>query len=280
MGSPSHMDGPHLVDAHVHIKNPEGIASIASAGIAAARDAGMKGRPRRDADMHPHSRGLPIVVSAEWALYQRGGYGSLLGADVDTPDEIKSEILKLRNAGAGIIKAIASGLVSLTEPDQVTPGGFNGAKLSFIVGEAGRLGLDVMAHANGKWAIMAAVEAGVRSIEHGFFMTLPALERMAKKRIFWTPTVGALARAADAAAISIEMRSFVTKLIQSHIEMIGRAYKMGVPMAVGTDCVLPDPNYAQKYRAELSYFEQAGISREDAMKIACEGGAKLLRLKT
>ena len=32
-------------------------------------------------------------------------------------------------------------------------------------------GLGVMAHANGEHAIMDAAEAGVRSIEHGFFMS-------------------------------------------------------------------------------------------------------------
>jgi imidazolonepropionase-like amidohydrolase len=58
--------------------------------------------------------------------------------------------------------------------------------------------------------------------------------------------------------------------------MIRRAHAIGVPLAVGTDCVLPDPRYQEAYAAELAYFEQAGIPREDVMKIASEGGAELL----
>jgi imidazolonepropionase-like amidohydrolase len=278
MGLPAHMVGPRLVDAHVHIKKPGGITSVAAAGIAAARDAGSKGHSRREGEKNLHSYGFPIILSAEWALYKKGGYGSLLGVAVDTREEIKSEILKLKNAGAGIIKVIASGLVSLAERGRVTPGGFSREELLFIVQEAGGLGLGVMAHANGEAAILAATESGVRSVEHGFFMTGRALEAMAKHGTYWTPTVGALARAAEPATIPNEMKTYITALIASQLEMIGRAREIGVPLAVGTDCLLPDPEYGKIYAAELSYFEQAGISREHVLHIACEGGAKLLGL--
>jgi predicted amidohydrolase YtcJ len=276
MGPTSYKNAPLFVDAHVHIKNAEAIKSVLSAGVAAVRDAGMNDRLRMDMSNEHTSLSTPAILSADWALHQKGSYGSLLGIGVDTQDEIKSEILKLKQAGAGIIKVIASGLVSLREPGRVTAGGFNQEKLSFIVEEARRQDLDVMAHANGERAIEASIEAGVRSIEHGFFMTVTVLEKMAKKGIFWTPTVGALARAAGAATISAAMQVSISELIRAHIGLIGRAYEIGVPLAVGTDCVLPDPDYALKYKAELSYFEQAGISRADTWKIAGEGGSRLL----
>ena len=171
---------------------------------------------------------------------------------------MRAEIFKLKNAGADIIKVVASGLVSLTEPDRVTAGGFNREELGWIVGEAGALGLNVMAHANGEEAIVAASEAGVRSVEHGFFMTEHALEVMAKRGTGWTPTVGALARAADAKAISQGMKASIAGLITRHLAMIGCAYRTGVPLALGTDCVLPDRHYKKYYDAEMSYFEQAG----------------------
>jgi imidazolonepropionase-like amidohydrolase len=273
----AHGNAP-LVDAHVHIRQGNAALDCAArAGVTAVRDAGSKegvgltisrGRPN-----------APALVTAGWALYKKGGYGSLLGAAVETHDEIRSEILKLKNAGAGIIKVVASGLVSLIKPGQVTPGGFSREELSLIEREAGSLGLGVMAHANGEAAILAAAESGVRSVEHGFFMTEHALEVMAKRGIFWTPTVGALARAADTKAISKEMSAHVTALIASHLTMIARAYEFGVSLAVGTDCVLPDSQYEKIYDAELSYFERAGIPRDELIKIACEGGARLLELR-
>jgi imidazolonepropionase-like amidohydrolase len=169
-------------------------------------------------------------------------------------------------------------MVSLRVPGMVTAGGFSEEELRFIVHEAGKAGLGVMAHANGESAVISAARAGVRSIEHGFFMTGAALDVMAEAKTFWVPTVGALARAAQAATLSEKMKKFVAELIRGHLDMIFSAHSIGVPLAIGTDCVLPDPEYRKKYNAELSYFEQAGISHEDVVKISCEGGARLLGL--
>jgi imidazolonepropionase-like amidohydrolase len=133
-----------------------------------------------------------------------------------------------------------------------------------------------MAHANGEPAILAAARAGVRSVEHGFFMTRRALEAMAKQGVFWTPTVGALARAAETGVASGEMKAYIDALIVSHIGMIRHAHGIGVPLAIGTDSVLPDAAYKAAYDAELGYFGQAGLSREAVTTIACESGARLL----
>jgi len=267
-----------LVDAHVHIKNEKGLDDAALTGATAIRDAGTKEGAGLKTGTALRS-GLTIV-SAGWALYKKGGYGSFFGVPVETRAEIRGAILQLKRAGAGIIKIMASGVVSLKEPGTITPGGFHSEELRFIVDEAAAAGLDVMAHANGEAAILVATESGVRSVEHGFFMTERMLETMAKHGTYWTPTVGALARAADSTTISKEMKAHITALIANQLEMIGRAREIGVPLAVGTDCALPDPEYRKIYDAELSYFEQAGISREDVLNIACEGGAKLLGLRT
>lgn len=262
----------------MHIKSEKGLDEATLAGVTAIRDAGTKEGAGLKTGTAPRN-GLAIV-SAGWALYKKGGYGSLFGVPVETREEIRGEILKLKRAGAGIIKIMTSGIVSLKEPGTITAGGFHPEELRFIVDEAAAAGLGVMAHANGEAAILAATESGVRSVEHGFFMTERALETMAKRGTYWTPTVGALARAADPATISKGMKTHVTALIAGQLEMIGRAREIGVPLAVGTDCVLPHPEYRRIYDAELSYFERAGISPEDVLHIACEGGAKLLGLRT
>ncbi len=269
------MSAPGLVDAHVHLKEASGIDCAASAGIAALRDAGF----RQNVDhgiVAPARKGAgPIVVSSGWALYSKGGYGSAFGAAIATPGRIPAEILRLKMAGADIIKAMASGMVSFKHPGQVTAGGFNSEEMEFIVTEAAAQGLGVMAHANGEPAIMSAVSAGVRSIEHGFFMTERALDLMASKAVFWVPTIGALRRSAESSAAP-DTAQFVKQLIQSQLSMLRHAYTIGVPLAVGTDCVLPDPAYRAAYDAEIELFVQAGIPREQVMTIACEGGAKLL----
>ena len=122
-----------------------------------------------------------------WALFSKGGYGSAFGVPVGSTDEIKSQILRLKAAGAGIIKVITSGMVSLEDPGAIAPGGLERDAIAFAVLEARRLGLGVMAHANGEAAIISSAEAGVRSLEHGFFMTGRALELMAQRKSSGSP---------------------------------------------------------------------------------------------
>jgi imidazolonepropionase-like amidohydrolase len=198
---------------------------------------------------------------------------------VESRNEMRNEILKLKRAGADIIKVMASGIVSFKDPGTVTRGGFSRDELLFIADEARSVGLGVMAHANGEPAIIASTDAGVRSVEHGYFMTERALERMAEKGIFWVPTIGALARAADSAGISNDAQRYVESVILAHLGMARRAHLIGVPLAVGTDCVVPDARYSEAYGAELEYFTKAGIPRDEAITIACDGGARLLGIK-
>ncbi len=267
-----------LIDVHVHIKDRIGLQAVAGAGVVAVRDGGV--RENRDGwTKTSRSRDvLPAVIASGWALYKKGGYGATFGTAVETQEEIKAEILKLKTAGADIIKIMASGIVSLREQGKVTAGGFTSQELRYIVGLAQDQGLRVMAHANGETAILSCAMAGVRSIEHGFLMTRRALDALARRDIFWTPTVGALARAARPGpkAEANNFRDFVNGLIRSHLAMIGRAYAVGVPLAVGTDSVLPTFDYERAYGEELAYLEQAGIARADVVSIATVGGARLL----
>jgi imidazolonepropionase-like amidohydrolase len=267
-----------LVDVHVHIKDPSGLQAVAAAGVVAVRDGGFRENREGWRKILRASDALPAVITSGWALYRKGGYGARFGAAVETREEIKAEILKLKNAGADIIKIMASGMVSLRDPGTVTAGGFTSQELRFIVDAAQEQGLGVMAHANGEKAIVSCAAAGVRSVEHGFFMTERALDALARQEIFWTPTVGALARAAGPGpgGAPHNARDFVDGLIRSHLAMVGRAYAIGVPLAVGTDCVLPAPDYRRVYGEELGYFEQAGLAHAEAIAIATAGGARLL----
>jgi imidazolonepropionase-like amidohydrolase len=267
-----------FIDAHVHIAGHDALQNILSAGVGAVRNAGMKKPAIRERNIGCFRPPAPIVVSSCWALFKKGGYGGRFGEPVESVSGIKEEIRKLERAGADIVKVMASGIVSLKNPGTITPGGFTAEELKIIAAEAAARGLEVMAHANSETAIIAAAEAGVRSIEHGFFMTNRALDVMAKKETYWVPTVGAIMRAA-AADTGASTKAFIADLVDRHLSMLNHAFSRGVPLAVGTDCVLPAPRYREAYQQELSCFERAGIPHDRVAEIACEGGAKLLGIK-
>ena len=260
------------VDAHVHLRNAVGLADAGTAGVVSVRDAGTKD----GIGLRISGPDRPTVISAGWALCKRGGYGSLFGISLDSREQIADEILKLRKAGAGIIKVIASGMVSLKLPGEITGGGFGRDELRFIVETARTNGLGVMAHANGEAAILNAAEAGVRSVEHGFFMTEKALNSLHANGVFWVPTVGALQRAAEQPEVGHAVKVFVERTIDEHLVLVRKAFEQGVSLAVGTDAVLPDRRYRSIYEAELTYFRRSGIPGDAILTIACEGGKKLL----
>jgi imidazolonepropionase-like amidohydrolase len=270
--------GVGYIDAHVHLTHVEALPDLARAGIAAVRDAGTRQGIGLELQRSSGKGSSLRVITAGRALSKRGGYGAFLGTPVGTRQEIAEEILKLRDDGADIIKIITSGVVSFELPGTVTVGGFGADDVRFIVEEAGRHGLAVMAHANGEAAIRAAAEAGVRSIEHGFFMTEAALECIAKRKVFWVPTAGALRRAAERADVRTDVLAFIQREVDRHLVMLWKAFRAGVPLAVGTDCVLPDRRYRGYYDDELALFRAAGIPANTVERIACDSGRALLQL--
>lgn len=58
-----------------------------------------------------------------------------------------------------------------------------------IVEEATRHGLKVMAHAHGSEGILAAVRAGVASIEHGSMLTPEIVQEMKRRGTYYVPTI-------------------------------------------------------------------------------------------
>ena len=63
--------------------------------------------------------------------------------------------------------------------------------------EAATKNVPVQAHAHGAEGALAAVKAGVRSIEHGTYLTDETLQLMAKQGTFFDPTMEAVKDVAD-----------------------------------------------------------------------------------
>ena len=64
---------------------------------------------------------------------------------------------------------------------------FTAAELEVIVGEAALKSIPVEAHAHGAEGAHDAVKAGVRSIEHGTFLTDETLKLMAQMGTYFVP---------------------------------------------------------------------------------------------
>ncbi len=215
-------------------------------------------------------RGSPFpirVLSAGWALHKKGGYGGFLGKGISGKEEIRSAIKNLAEHGADFVKIINSGIVSLGEENQVTAGGFSGEEWKVIEEEAGLQGLPVRCHANSDRAIRQAVEFGVSSVEHGFFISRETLQVMAEKGVAWTPT--AIALLGLKASLSPGQQNRVDRIVDQHLEAVLYADSMGVKLQIGTDSGSKGVRPGESFFKELQLFRKAGLSFKQILSAAC-----------
>src|SRR5690606_39673762 len=89
--------------------------------------------------------------------------------------------------GVDQIKVMASGDVA-SPSDPLETVQYSMDELRAIVDEATRYGRYVMAHAYNETSIERSIEAGIRSIEHGNFLTERVAKMMAAADAFLVPT--------------------------------------------------------------------------------------------
>ena len=172
---------------------------------------------------------------------------------------------------ARLIKVCASGGV-LSEIDDPIHQQFTLAELRAIVEVAGLAERVVAAHCHGKPGIMAAVEAGVRTIEHGTYLDDEACDAMRETGTILVPTraiiediLGNLAEVPDYAAAKL------SALAERHAEAVSRAIERGVTIAMGTDIGVtgPDrPNSWGSNGAELAHLVRLGMTPLQAIEAA------------
>jgi imidazolonepropionase-like amidohydrolase len=90
--------------------------------------------------------------------------------------------------GVKVIKVCATAGV-FSKGDSPGAQQYSDEELNIIVEEASRHGLKVMAHAHGSEGIMAAVRAGVASIEHGSMLTIEIVREMKKRGTYLVPNM-------------------------------------------------------------------------------------------
>jgi imidazolonepropionase-like amidohydrolase len=165
--------------------------------------------------------------------------------------------------GARLIKVCASGGV-LSEVDSPIHQQFTGAELRAIVEVAGLADRVVAAHCHGKPGIMAAIEAGVATIEHGTYLDEEGCDAMAETGTILVPTrtiiEDILSNLADVPPYAAAK---LTALAATHADAIRLAIERGVVVAMGTDISLTGtdlPNSWGRNGSELAHLVQLGMT--------------------
>jgi imidazolonepropionase-like amidohydrolase len=226
-------------------------AGFADVDVARAVDSGFVDGPR----VFPAGPGIaatgqyfPFANDENWTLDLPAGTQYATGVD-----ECVRTVREQRSRGVTWIKMYADFLTPTFSPEE----------MKAIVGEANKLGIDVAAHANTRMGIRWAIEAGVRSIEHGMQFNDTLIQLALAHGTYWCPTLSGPERHPGPRLDSIH-------------KYLNRAYKAKVPIVMGTDASGWTTNEAR----ELEYYvTKAGLTPMDAIKTATLNAARLLRVE-
>ncbi len=265
------------------------------AGVTFVRDLCGADRGLRDGIASGFVPGPTLQISVV-LICQTGGHGDayLRGAGLETTltpdypgrppyvvdglDSMRRAVRAVLRAGADWIKlASTGGLVS--EHDQPLVAELTPEEIGVAVFEAGRKGKPVAAHAYGGEGLTNAVLAGVRSIEHGGFLTEEQAALMAERGCFLVPTLSAMRDCLRWAEQGLLTPTQCKKILDFDLDL-GRCVRIakeyGVPLASGTDYISREQH--GKNLEELRLMHEAGLTVEEALLAATAGGAELCGL--
>jgi len=146
---------------------------------------------------------------------------------------------------------------------------FTDEEAKAIVDEAHRLGKKVAAHAIGSDGIAAALRAGVDTIEHGDGLTDALMDDMARRGIYWVPTLTVGLYVAPGRGGNWQKMADLQK------ENFAKALKKGVKIALGTDAGGFDWKKVNQAK-EFEYYVQYGMTPMQAIHTGTSVAAELL----
>jgi imidazolonepropionase-like amidohydrolase len=231
----------------------------------------------------------PAIYGAGAILSTTGGHGDLhsypldwIRSDdsgftrlADGPDECAKAVREQLRRNAKLIKVCASGGV-LSEVDSPVHQQFTLAELRVIVEVAALAGRVVAAHCHGKPGIMAALRAGVRTIEHGSYLDEECCDAMRESGAILVPTRTIIEDIlASRDLVPGYAMAKLEALADVHAQAVARAYEHGVTIAMGTDIALSGPGLPNAWGqngSEPGYLVKLGMAPLEAIEAATAAG--------
>jgi imidazolonepropionase-like amidohydrolase len=302
---------PGLMDMHVHLQGELGpnndrdalkmsdqlmqmrsiyfAMNTLKAGFTTVRDVGSSSQEMyamRDAINNGWIDGPRIIAAGGVGI--TGGHADISGVSPDLmemftspnvcdgPYDCRRATRNVIKYGADWIKITSTGGV-MTERATGTGQQMEMDELREIVLAAERMGRKVASHAHNEDGIVAALEAGVASIEHGTYTGPRAIKLFKETGAYLVPTllagktVATLALEAD--FMSPEVKEKAIRVGNDMAGSFEKAHKAGVNVAYGTDSgISPHGTNAQ----EAVLMVEAGMSEMDVIIAATINAADLI----
>ncbi len=206
-----------------------------------------------------------------WELHLPKGVIEITGAD-----EARRAVRQQLEQGSDWIKIYADrGYYRLADGSFRSVPNFTNEEIKAIGDETILSRKKLAAHAMTRDGIIAAINAGASTIEHGSGMDEECMRLMVEKGVYWCPTLFVNEYVAEGRA---KLGSPINQYFQQSIQAtFKKAMKMGVKLAYGTDIGGYDWNLAEA--KDFTYFVDWGLSPIQAIQTATTTAAELLGMQ-
>lgn len=234
------------------------LAAIRDAGITFVRDGGdarmVSKRARELAPEYGIDYRTPI-----FAIHKRGHYGGIVGHPYDSHEDYKELVRRAREEGADFIKIMVSGILDFAHAGTLSEEGLDREEIRYLIGTAHDAGMAVMAHCNGSQTCVDTLEAGVDSLEHGFFMEDEALALLAERQTPWMPTFAPVGNLLGCGRFPDEE---VRKNLDMQLARVKKAASLHAVIGLGSDAGAYLVPHGKGTVDEQQYLHQAGVTDE------------------
>lgn len=210
--------------------------------------------------------------SPAFPIYRRGHYGAFIGRGFDTEDEYRALLDEAGEKRADFIKLMISGLIDFDHFGVLTEPGPEPQDIRRMIELAHAAGFAVMAHANGDRAVMAALQAGVDSIEHGAYLSESVLLRMAQQRTLWVPTLSTIGNLIGSGRYP---DAVLKRLLAQQQEAVRFVAAHGGRIGLGSDAGAWLVMHGQAISDELGYLTAALGPRTEPLLLEAEAYASV-----
>ena len=261
------------------------LETLVRLGIIASRDAGDKdgvGLGLSKLSASGDRPLMPYIDSPGAAIHHRGRYGSFMAEPLEDCLTAQQCVEIRVKAGADRIKLIPTGIINFKKGAVTTAPQMSANEVAEIVAAAKTFGKQTLAHASGDVGIDHAIDGGVDTIEHGFFVRDDQLAKMRDNEIAWVPTFAPVQRQVDYADRmdwDAEVVANLRKILDAHAASLVKAHAMGVQVIAGSDAGSYGVAHGLGLLYELELMEGAGLSPLAVINLATGAGSKRLAFK-
>lgn len=279
---------PGFVDAHAHLADLRAARTALASGTTTLRCLGVN----HFVDIgirelnHAGVADLPDIIAAGYHVRPHPAEEMFLDlpklndlmSGVSGATNVRRMVRAMIERGADVIKIMATERAGLPDTDP-RKRVYSEEEMAAAVDEARKSGVYVAAHAHGDEGAAAAVRAGVRSIEHGTYMSDATLALMKERGTYFVPTIATVIDLIepggdyDNAILAIRGRAMLPRLR----EAAAHAWKMGIKLVAGTDTGY-GPASNRRIPHEVIELVGIGMPAMDAIKAGTSVSAECLNI--